>query len=655
MEGQAVASNDRENRPLTPLDKGAASIREQVLRAELLKLQLAYKDDVDSLGAKAGALDAQIVSLNAQIASQEERERQAVALLEAQIASQGERERQVVASLNAQIASQGERERQIIASLDAQVAALRERERHIVASRSEYESQLDHLNRIVAERDATIRALYASWSWKFSFPVRVASRLAKRIVRGLIRREPPPVQVSPSADTGAERTLHADRASQPAAPEDQATPPASAATPAPEPQEAPASPISGPERTVDADHPSQPAEPAEPPVPAASPTAAAPAQDNADLWSRFSSGPAPTAASRKVFIAVEQWPASRRPSAEARLSLFLDFFAQSKRPVILTSVQPFEHAAPAPTAPATMNGTSCSACGLREVEDLLAAGGGEIQYALLIGADTADALLPLVRLHCPWVRVIVDLGDSLPHNNRLELTGEAKAEVEQRESIEARVARDADLIFVLNDLTKAALLTHAPDAVIEVLPNPINISLADLPGVATRSQVICVAEMAEAAALDWLVDIVWPAVRSEMPDATLKIIGTERWNGAAASVAAPGVELVASAPDLRAILFHTRVLVAPEPTPDGVNLAGVPGFSCGLPLVATPAIADRLGRQDDVDVLVAGEPALFAQHIVRLLRDDSLWTRIHTNALNLAEARFAPEAIRKTIDGLFNA
>ncbi len=484
MEGQAVASND----PLQT-DEAAVAIREQVLRAELLRLKLAYKDDVDGLGTKIDALDAQIAALGKLPPVLEERER-----------------------------------------------------------------QIADLKRIVAEREATIHALYASTSWRFARPVRVASRLATAIAQALKRQGP--AEASPATE--------------------------------------PAVPANAP----------PPAEPA------ASP--AAPAQDSSGLWSRFSSGPAPGAASRKVLVAVGQWPPPA--AAQARLGLFLDSFARSQRSVTLVSLTP-------PASSATADGTSCAASGLHEIDTLLTAKGGELQYALLIGAGAADALLPLVRLHSPWVRIVVDPGDGA-------LGG----------------AGNADLVLAMTAADKAALLAQAPDAVVEVLPDPIDMPPAGQAGVAGRSQVVYVADplATDAAALDWLTDVVWPSVRAEMPGAALKIVGAAR--------SAPGIEAVTSTSDLDAILLQARAMVAPAQS----TAAAVRSLACGLPLVATPAVAGYVGGQDGVDVLVAAEPDLFAQHIVRLLRDDALWSRIHGNALKLARTRFATETLRKTVDGLFN-
>ena len=105
-----------------------------------------------------------------------------------------------------------------------------------------------------------------------------------------------------------------------------------------------------------------------------------------------------------------------------------------------------------------------------------------------------------------------------------------------------------------------------------------------------------------------------------------------------------------------------------EPFLDGCRLsvaplrygAGVKGkvnlsMSRGQPVVATPAAVEGIFAHDGDDVLVAGEPQEFADAVVRLYQDASLWNRLSANGVRNVEKYFSLDTARRNLEAVLNS
>ena len=73
----------------------------------------------------------------------------------------------------------------------------------------------------------------------------------------------------------------------------------------------------------------------------------------------------------------------------------------------------------------------------------------------------------------------------------------------------------------------------------------------------------------------------------------------------------------------------------------------------GLPVVATSPAVEGMYLRDGVDVLVADTAADFAQAVVRLDGDSSLWEQVAAGALENVATHFSLDAARETVRELF--
>jgi glycosyltransferase involved in cell wall biosynthesis len=105
-------------------------------------------------------------------------------------------------------------------------------------------------------------------------------------------------------------------------------------------------------------------------------------------------------------------------------------------------------------------------------------------------------------------------------------------------------------------------------------------------------------------------------------------------------------------PELSPYLDNSRVFVAPLRF--GAGMKGKVGQSLahGLPVVATPVGAEGMQLEDGVHLLVAETPEVFAEQVLRLLRDDDLWTALQREGRTLIQETLSEDVIREQLDGV---
>jgi len=149
----------------------------------------------------------------------------------------------------------------------------------------------------------------------------------------------------------------------------------------------------------------------------------------------------------------------------------------------------------------------------------------------------------------------------------------------------------------------------------------------------------------------FFVQEVLPRVRSRIPDATVRFIG--RHDGHLGDVGeAEGVELTGEVEDVPTELARARVVIVPVRAGSGTRLKVLEAFACRIPVVSTSLGCEGLGLTADRHLLVADEPATFADACVRLLTDAGLHDRIAEDAWSLFESRYRWQDIRGRIGDL---
>lgn len=121
--------------------------------------------------------------------------------------------------------------------------------------------------------------------------------------------------------------------------------------------------------------------------------------------------------------------------------------------------------------------------------------------------------------------------------------------------------------------------------------------------------------------LMWFVRRCWDDIRRAVPDARLRIVGSDP-PGAVRDLAGGGIELHPDVPDIEPYYATATVAIAPIFRGTGIQMKLIQSLSAGVPTVTTDTVAVRAGVRDRVHVRVADDRAGWIEATVALLGAD---------------------------------
>ena len=145
---------------------------------------------------------------------------------------------------------------------------------------------------------------------------------------------------------------------------------------------------------------------------------------------------------------------------------------------------------------------------------------------------------------------------------------------------------------------------------------------------------------------------IWPSIANAHPDASLKIIGGSPPPSLKA-LAGPRIELTGFVPDLRPHLAEAAAVVVPLRIGGGTRLKIVEAMAMGKAVVSTTLGAEGIEAANGRDLVIADQPAAFAQAVNNLLADRGKAEQIGRSARLLAEDRYAWSSAARALEGFY--
>lgn len=294
---------------------------------------------------------------------------------------------------------------------------------------------------------------------------------------------------------------------------------------------------------------------------------------------------------------------------------------------------------------------------LADFGDFLVERAGEFDLIVLSRMEMGQKMLEACIAHAPSTPIVFDTVDLhfLRGQREAELE-DSDAKREEAESVrrtELDIASRCDAVVVVSPIEKQVLEKELPTSHVAIVSNIHEVHEPVKP-FAGRKDFVFVGGFEHPPNVDamlWFCAEIMPRVSAKLPHAHLHIIGSKTpasvWSLAAEDVTVHGyVEDVAP--------FFQSCLLSVAPLRYGAGVKGKvnQSMSFGVPVVATSIGAEGMYLRNGENILVADEPAEFADSIIRLHRDENLWARLSGGGLQNIKDHFSFDVARRQLDAL---
>ena len=294
---------------------------------------------------------------------------------------------------------------------------------------------------------------------------------------------------------------------------------------------------------------------------------------------------------------------------------------------------------------------------IRSIADLLSKRGAEFDIIIISRHYIAVKHIDAVRAFAPQALVVFDTVDLhfLRSERQAELEGSAlaRASARAKRDEELTLIRRADVTLVVSPYEQALLADLVPDARVLVLSTIHELFPPGRPFV-EREGLVFIGGFQHPPNTDavlWYAQEMLPHVRTALPGVNTYIVGSNVPANVRA-LAADDFVVTGYVPDVTPYFTGCRVSIAPLRYGAGVkgkiNLA----MSYGLPVVATTPSIEGMFLVPEQDVLVADDPKAFADAIVRLYHDETLWERLAAGGRENIRTHFSRDVARSAITRL---
>ncbi|WP_019502893.1 glycosyltransferase [Pseudanabaena sp. PCC 6802] len=232
-------------------------------------------------------------------------------------------------------------------------------------------------------------------------------------------------------------------------------------------------------------------------------------------------------------------------------------------------------------------------------------------------------------------------------------TREDEEEWREMQISEVQAAQAADLTIVVTAVEQK-ILESLDVRNVQVIPNIHHIYEHPIPKFSDRHDILFIGgyyHIPNIDAVTWLCQEIMPLVWAKHPEIKLTLLGSNPSPQVKAlkndRVSVPGY-----IKDVEPYFLNHRIFVAPLRY--GAGMKGKIGHSLsyGLPTVTTSIGAEGMGLNSGFDALIADSADTFAESILQLYTDESLWRKISNNAI-AAVRHYSPEAVKAKISNLF--
>lgn len=221
-------------------------------------------------------------------------------------------------------------------------------------------------------------------------------------------------------------------------------------------------------------------------------------------------------------------------------------------------------------------------------------------------------------------------------------------------SLESTISRSVDAVTLVSEAEAKLFRDVCPNDNTFAVPNGVDLQYFQ-PQQDTGTQNRCVFVGVldyppNIDAMQWFCRKVFPMLREQLPNATLAIVGRNPTSAVRQLADVPGVEVIASVPDVRPYMAQASVAIAPLRIARGIQNKVLEAMAMALPVVVSPAALEGLTVEPGRDVLCAESADQWVHDITRLCRDRAMAIELGRAGRSFVESTHSWSACLSKLD-----
>jgi len=153
----------------------------------------------------------------------------------------------------------------------------------------------------------------------------------------------------------------------------------------------------------------------------------------------------------------------------------------------------------------------------------------------------------------------------------------------------------------------------------------------------------------------YFVDAILPLIRKQRPKVKLWIVGRRPGKKILALAESdPGIEVTGRVDDIRPSIAKGSVYIVPLRVGGGTRLKIFEAMAMGKAVVSTTIGAEGLPVTNGSDIILADEPAHFADEVYRLLGSPAERKRIGDAARRIVEEKYSWAAVARHVESVLS-
>lgn len=282
--------------------------------------------------------------------------------------------------------------------------------------------------------------------------------------------------------------------------------------------------------------------------------------------------------------------------------------------------------------------------------------GASVKWVWVSRPESAAESMLRARMAFPDALLIYDTVDvhhlRLSRERELGMPTVSDRDIAEMRALEGTAARIADETIAVTRDDAGAISALEPRASVLVVPNIHEVGPAPA-FVETRGLIFVggFQHRPNEDAVEWFIAEVWPLVDERVRNSGLTIAGSHIPESIWAQ-ATPEICVAGFVPNIDVLIREARISIAPLRFGAGMKGKVGQAMALGVPVVGTTTAFEGMGMTPRKHMLVADDPAEFAQALLELYNNQSLWHLISESSRDLIQERYSPQRAQVSLEAL---